>query len=92
MEQEVFLENDFISRNRFDCSWRAMSFPRIVRIVPPPALSCSLDIKSQSWTKFSRFRLGAIPGNEVIFLDFLGAEIAKIWFDFAILYQKNVIT
>lgn len=67
MEQEVFLENDFISRNRFDCSWRAMSFPRIVRIVPPPALSCSPDIKSQSWTKFSRFRLGAIPGNDVIF-------------------------
>lgn len=67
------------------------------------ATFCSIVFSDQEFCLSSDFVSGehdgtgggtilVIPGNEVIFLDFLGAEIAKIWFDFAILYQKNVIT
>lgn len=92
-----FLENDVISQESPEsCQnrWKGQISGPISRFCIGGTWWCRRWHNfGDSW-KWGHFlgTIEAIPGTDVIFLEFPGTEIVKIWSDFAILYRKNVMT
>jgi hypothetical protein len=59
--------------------------------IPIKILARICDFIPREHDGAGRGTLLPIPGNDVIFQEFLVTEIEKIWSDFVILYQENMM-